>query len=450
MAEPSAAPSIGKYRIETELGRGASSVVYLAYDAFNRQHVAVKQIHAHLLVDEVQAQRYRRTLRNEALLAGQLRHPHIVRLYDADEAANPPYLVLEFIEGQALANYATPDKLLPVSQVLDIVYKCCSALEHAHERGLVHRDIKPANIMLQSDGNVKLTDFGTAMSVRGDATQVMGLVGSPYYMAPEQVREEQVTHQTDMFALGVVLYELLTGRRPFEGDSEFAILYKIDTEVAAKPSSMRTDLPAEIDAVISKAMAKKAQDRYTEWADFADALLQVNKQIPAKRERDREAERFVQMRKLPFFDSFHDAALWEALRLGTMHPYEKGETLMAENTPGESFLVILDGKTTISRNGKRLVTLDAGTTLGEMSYLQPDNPMRTATAIAESEVAALEIKNSALRGATDDLQKCFDKAFINLLVSRLKTTTQKLEGVDVGDGRDTARWIVDKLNTKVF
>ena len=120
--------------------------------------------------------RYRRTLRNEALLAGQLRHPHIVRLYDADDAADPPYLVLEFIEGRALANYATPDKLLPVSQVLDIVYKCCSALEHAHERGLVHRDIKPANIMLQSDGNVKLTDFGTAMSVRGDATQVLSIL----------------------------------------------------------------------------------------------------------------------------------------------------------------------------------------------------------------------------------------------------------------------------------
>ena len=445
-------PTIGKYRVETELGRGASSVVYLAYDAFNRQHVAVKQIHAHLIADSAQAQRYRRTLRNEALLAGQLRHPHIVRLYDADEAADPPYLVLEFIEGQPLANYATPDKLLPVSQVLDIGYKCCSALEHAHSRGLVHRDIKPANIMLQSDGNVKLTDFGTALSVKGDATQVLGLVGSPCYMAPEQVREEQITHHSDMWALGVVVYELLTGRRPFEGDTDFATLYKIGTEEPPAATTLRTGLPREIDEVLSRAMAKKAADRYPDWADFADALLHVNKQIPAKRERDREAERFVQMRKLPFFESFHDAALWEALRLGTMLNFPKGETLMRENTPGESFLVILDGEIAISRNGKKLVTLEAGTTLGEMSYLQPDNPMRTATAAAETEVAALEIRNTALRQASDDLQMRFDKAFINLLVSRLISTTQKLNEVDVEspDSKAKMRWVVEKLNTKVF
>jgi serine/threonine protein kinase len=451
---PATPESIGKYKIEKELGSGASSVVYLAYDAFNRQHVAVKQIHGHLLKDETTATRYRKTLRNEALLAGQLRHPYIVRLFDADEDAEPPYLVLEYLDGQSLAGYATADKLLPVSQVLDIGFKCCSALDHAHSRGLVHRDIKPANIMLQANGNVKITDFGTAMSVRGDQTQLMGLVGSPCYMSPEQVREEQVTHHSDMFALGVVLYELLTGRRPFEGDSDFATMYKIGTETPRPPSALRPGLPDEIDGVIAKALSKKPEDRYPDWSEFADALLFVNKQIPVKRERDREAERFAQMRTLPFFSGFHDAALWEALRLGTMHNHPAGETLMRENTPGESFLVILDGTITVSRNGKKLATLQPGTTLGEMCYLQPDNQMRTATATAETEVAVLEIRNTSLRQASDDLQNRFDKAFIHLVVSRLIATTQKLDAVtaaeDAGGERNTAKWLVDKLNTKVF
>lgn len=424
----SAAPpkSIGKYRIEQELGHGASSVVYLAYDAFHSRHVAVKQIHAHLLNDEQQAARYRRTLRNEALLAGQLRHPHIVRLYDADEDASPPYLVLEYVEGHSLASYTSSDKLLPMAQVLDIGYKCCSALQHAHSHGLVHRDIKPANVMLQSDGNVKLTDFGTALSVRGDTTQMMGLVGSPYYMSPEQVREEGVSHHSDMFSLAVVMYELLTGRRPFEGESEYAVLYKIGTDEPTPPSKLRHDLPADLDSIIQRAMAKKPKHRYPDWSDFAEALLDVNKAIPAKREQDRDAERFVQMRQLDFFAGFHDAALWETLRLGTLHTYPRGIALMRENTPGDSFLVILEGRIGVSRNGWKLITLEPGVTLGEMCYLQPDNPMRTASAVSESDVVVLEIRNSSLRQASADLQMRFDKAFINLLVNRLIATTEKI------------------------
>jgi serine/threonine protein kinase len=427
--------AIGKYRIEKEIGRGASSVVYLAYDAFHRRNVAVKQIHAHLLKEDAMSYRYRRSLRNEALIAGQLRHPHIVRLYDADESALQPYLVLEYVEGDTLASYTSPDKLLPVAQVLDIAYKCCSALQHAHSRGLVHRDIKPANVMVQSGGNVKLTDFGTAISTRGDQTQITGLVGSPLYMSPEQVREEQLTHQSDMFSLAVVVYELLTGRRPFAGDSEYAILYKIGTEDPPAPSSLRAQLPAALDEVILKAMSKKPKDRYEDWSDFADALLNINRAMPAKRPQDREAVHFVQMRQLPFFEGFHDAALWEALNLGTLLSYAAGSALMTEDSPGDSFLIILEGRISVSRKGIKLVTIEPGVTLGEMCYLQPDNPMRTATAVAETDVVALEIRNSGLRISSDDLQMRFDKAFIRQLVHRLIATTAKVGAWDVDTSR---------------
>jgi tRNA A-37 threonylcarbamoyl transferase component Bud32 len=424
---PPALPAlIGKYRIEAEIGRGASSVVYLAHDPFHARHVAVKRIHAHLLEDAAQAERYRRTLRNEALLAGKLRHPHIVRLLDVDEHAEPPYLVLEYVEGKTLAAYCTAGQLLPPAQVLDIAYKCCSALQLAQGYGLVHRDVKPANIMLQADGNVKVTDFGTALSVRGDTTQMLGLMGSPSYMSPEQVREETLTHRSDMFALGVVVYELLTGQRPFEADSEFAVLYKIGTEDPVPPSAVRPGLPRELDQVVLRALAKKPEHRYVEWTDFAEALMQAQRMLPLRRPQERDAERFVQMRALPFFAEFHDAALWEVLRLGHVHTQPRGAVLMREETPGDSFMILLEGEVTVSRSGWKLATLHAGVTLGEMAYLRPDEPLRTATAVAESEVTVLEVPNAALQSASDDLQKRFDRVFIRLLVQRLMDTTAKV------------------------
>jgi tRNA A-37 threonylcarbamoyl transferase component Bud32 len=430
----SAAPStIGKYRIEREIGRGASATVYLGFDPFHGRRVAVKQIHPHLLLEEAQAKRYRRMLRNEALLAGQLRHPHIVRLLDADEDADPPYLVLEYIDGVPLQAFVARDRLLPVAQVLDIAYKCCRALEHARSKGLVHRDIKPANLILLPNGDLKVTDFGMAFSATGEMTQLTGMVGSPCYMSPEQVREEDCTYHSDMFSLAVVMYEMLSGRRPFDGDSDYATLYKISSEEPAPLGVLRASLPPELDAAIRKAMAKKPQDRYEDWGDFADALLAVNRAMPKRAPNEREGERFAQMRKLGFFGGFNDAALWEALRLGSIGTYSRGTALMREGDPGDSFCVLLEGRVAVSRHAWKLITLEAGVTLGEMSYLQKDNPVRSATAVAETDVVVLEIRNDALRQASEELQACFDKAFIQLLVNRLITTNEQVGNWDIGD-----------------
>jgi len=427
-------PSIGKYRILKELGRGASSTVFLGEDPFNDGHVAIKQIHAHLLKDRSQLEHYRKTLKREAQIAGRMRHPSIVRVLDVDVDAHPPYLVLEYVQGVSLSYYAAADRLLPIGQVLDIAYKCCSALDHANRNGLVHRDIKPANLVLQPDGNVKVMDFGTALSMGIDQTESPGLVGSPMYMAPEQVRNEKVTHRSDMFSLGVVLYELVTGVQPFDAETEFAVLYKISAEEPAAPSTLRTGLPVGLDAAIRKAMAKKAEDRFESWSAFGEALLAIARAMPSGPMRDREAERFVQMRTLPFFASFADAALWQTLRLGTLREFDAGEVLLEEDTPGDSFMVILQGRIAVKRQNVHLITLEAGVTLGEMSYLQPENPVRSATAVAETHVAVVEIRNKALRAAPEDLQILFDKAFIKLLVNRLIATNQKLgvwAGLDV-------------------
>jgi serine/threonine protein kinase len=430
--------TIGKYRIVKELGRGASSTVFLGEDEFNQRHVAIKQIHAHLLKNPETSESYRKGLLREAKIAGRLRHPHVVHLLDVDGDASPPYLVLEYVTGSSLSAYTKADNLLPVSQVLDIVYKCCSALDHAHLRGLVHRDVKPANVMLQLDGSIKVADFGTAFQTTGDTTTQKGLAGSPLYIAPELIRGEQPTHKSDMFSLGVMLYELLTGRQPFAADTEFAVLYKIGNEEPPAPSSLRTDLPEAIDKVIAKAMAKKPEDRFNEWPEFADALLAVSKNLPKSPSKDRASERYVQMRYLPFFAGFTDALLWETLRLGRLREFAAGTVLMEEDTKGESFLVLLEGRVKIQRQGVQLMTVESGTTLGEMCLLQPDNPTRSATAIAETPAVAVEIRGDALKRASDDLQMAFDKAFIRLMVNRLIAANKQLgawAGIDliVGD-----------------
>lgn len=423
--------AIGKYSIEREIGRGASSIVYLGLDRFMQRSVAIKQVHRHLLEDTELARRYRKALRHEAAVAGQLNHPHIVRLLDLDEDADPPYLVLEYVEGKSLASFAQSDRLLPVWQVLDIGFKVCGALEHAHHKHLVHRDIKPANILLQPDGEPKVADFGTALSMRTETTQLGGLIGSPAYMAPEQVKEQQCTRRSDVFSLGVVLYELLTGRNPFEGETSYATMYRISHEQPPPPSVLRPELSITLDRVVMRALAKEPDRRFPRCADFADALLGVSRNVPEIRLQDRHGEQFARMRALPFFAEFSDPDVWEALRLGTLHAFANEAVLIQEGTRGDSFYVILEGTVAVRHNSLTLTVLSPGVTLGEMAYLRPENPVRTATAVANSDVLALEIHNTALRQATESLQTSFGRAFIRLLVNRLISTTEQVGNWDL-------------------
>ncbi len=427
-----ATPSdIGKYRIERELGRGASGVVYLARDTFRDNLVAIKQIHPHLLQDPAQSSKYRRLLHNEAVLAGQINHPHIVSLIDFDERANPPYLVLEYVPGHSLEMHTTPDTLLPVSEVLDIVFKCCNALEYAHFHGLVHRDIKPANLLLRNDGAVKLTDFGAAMSQNGDVTQLAGLIGSPAYMSPEQIREEKLTQHSDMFSLGVVLYELLTGHKPFQGETDYSTIYKIGAEQPVSMRLLRPDLSSTLDDVVRTALAKKPEDRFANWSDFEDAIVGASTSLTKLASQFTEVQRFQTLRQLDFFKDFTDVAIWETLRLGRIRTLDRGTVLMEEDSIGRSFYLLLDGVVKVSKKNLALTKLRAGVSIGEMVYLQPGKQVRSATVTAETEVSVLKIKSASLQQASAELQSCFDKAFIKMLVSRLIATNQQLSEWDL-------------------
>jgi eukaryotic-like serine/threonine-protein kinase len=269
---------IGKYDIRRQLGKGATGTVYLAVDTFSGKEVALKVIEPEVFKDPEFGSVYRSQFLNEASLAGKLRHPHIVAILDAVVLEDSGHIAMEVVSGGDLSKHVSADTLLPVADVLQIGFKCCGALAYAFNEGIVHRDIKPANIMLAQGTEIKIADFGAALLRKAHAVQTAS-IGSPYYMSPEQLEEAPLTHHSDMYCLGVVLYELLTGQRPFTADSMEMLVQKILHQDPAPPSSLRPSLPQEIDRVVLRALGKRPHFRYATWAEFALELSNVGKLV---------------------------------------------------------------------------------------------------------------------------------------------------------------------------
>lgn len=304
-------------------------------------------------------------------------------------------------------------------------------MEYAHVHGLVHRDIKPANTLLRNDGDIKLTDFGATLSQNSDVTQVAGLMGSPAYMSPEQIREEPLTAQSDMFSLGVVLYELLTGQKPLQGDSDYATIYKIVAEEPASIRVLRPELPKALSDLVRTAMAKKPHDRFADWGAFANALFGANSSVVKLTSQLTELEQFKKLRKLVFFRDFSDVASWETMRLGRIRSHERGSVLMKEDSVGRSFYLLLEGTVKVTKKDLALTRLKAGVSNGEMAYLQPGENTPPATVTAETDISVLKLKSISVKQASVELHSCFDKAFIKMLVARLIAANRQLSEWDL-------------------
>ncbi|MGH9890616.1 MAG: serine/threonine-protein kinase, partial [bacterium] len=267
---------IGKYQILGLAGEGAMGAVYIAHDPVVDRKVAIKvaTISEHEFGGNLRT--VQRVVFNEAQVAGGLDHPQILRIYDAGEADGQFFIAMEYVEGaKTLRDYTRPDRLAPVESVLKLVGQCADALDYAHRRGVTHRDIKPANIMLTTAGDVKICDFGIAQRTQTDATEVMGLLGSPLYTSPEQARDATITPQSDLFSLGVVLYELLTGTRPFAASDIAGVLYNILHKDPEAVTALRPELPKRLDAIVKRALAKETGARYGSGAEMAADLAHV-------------------------------------------------------------------------------------------------------------------------------------------------------------------------------
>src|SRR5438067_4936106 len=248
-------------------------VVYEARDPNLERRVAIKTVKVENLSEEA-AVEYEHRFRTEARSAARLQHPNIVSVYDSDRDGDIAFLVMEYIQGDDLKHHLDKGVRYSLEQSLKMIRDLLSALDYAHKQGIVHRDIKPANLLIEPGGRVKLTDFGVArIQDSGEATRTQGsMVGTLKYMAPEQVQGQKIDSRADLFSVGVVLYQLLTDKRPFDGDNDFSIIHQIIGTVPPAPSSINPKLPTAIDAVVARALAKSRDERFATARDFAAAL----------------------------------------------------------------------------------------------------------------------------------------------------------------------------------
>lgn len=261
---------LGRYEILSELGRGAMGVVYKAIDPFIDRTVAIKTIQLDLSRDELA--NFEERFYREAKSAGRLNHPNIVTIYDVGKTGNIAYMAMEFLEGQLLKEILDVHTAMSVDRIADIAAQVADGLAYAHENGIVHRDIKPANIMLVRGSAVKITDFGIAQMPSGSRTLAGTVMGSPKYMAPEQVVGAAVDGRSDLFSLGVVLYEMLTGEPPFAGDNIITTMYRIVNEAPVPPKTLTPRIPDAFNYIVAKALAKHPNERYQSAWELAHDL----------------------------------------------------------------------------------------------------------------------------------------------------------------------------------
>ncbi|WP_144300180.1 serine/threonine-protein kinase, partial [Elioraea rosea] len=263
---------LGKYEIEKAIGKGAAGTVWRARDPVIDRIVAIKtvKLEAHDAEAAEEIARFKR----EAQAAGRLSHPNIVAVYDYGEQGDLAYIVMEHVDGGSLKNRLDAGERLPLPQVARVMDELLAALAHAHEKGVVHRDIKPANMMLTRSGQVKVADFGIARIESSTMTQAGTVLGTPAYMSPEQFRGEPVDARTDLYSAGVVLYQLLTGDKPFEGNLT-AIMHKVLNVDPPRPSEIAGSVPAALDAVVRRAMAKRPGERFETATAFRQALAEA-------------------------------------------------------------------------------------------------------------------------------------------------------------------------------
>ncbi len=270
--------TLGRYKILSIIGQGAMGVVYKAVDPMIDRTVAIKTVNLSLNKDDLTE--YEARFQQEIKAAGRLNHPNIVTIYDVGRNENMAYMAMEFLEGKELKDILAEGERPKVSSVVDWIAQSALGLSIAHENEIIHRDVKPSNIMIVRGGLIKITDFGIARMTASAVKTMTGLIlGSPRYMSPEQVIGRTLDHRTDIFSLGVVLYETLTGVPPFDGDNVNAIMYATVNHPPPNPSSLNAEVPAMLDLIVAKALAKTVDERYQTMAEFAHDLNEVKRQM---------------------------------------------------------------------------------------------------------------------------------------------------------------------------
>lgn len=416
--------SDGRYEIKRKLGQGATGVVYQVWDSYIKRHVAVK-------VSERKSNRFM----TEAQSAGRLKHPNIVSIHDVNLDGDFCYITMEYVEGPTLVEFCRPDNLLSLRRVVEIVLNVCNALDYAHGSGVIHRDIKPSNIMLDNEGNAKITDFGTAQVA--ERTMPFGIFGTPGYMSPEQLKDETLTKRSDIFSLGCVLYELLLGKQAFKGDNCFATIYRVINKEPTPISKVRPEVPRILTRIVEKAMSKDPEKRYETCVDFAHDLRVALRGLNGMG-KGVKAKGFVDyVHRLPFFVPFTRTQVKGLIAASSIIKVRGKKVILAEGEISDTFYVVLSGRVKVRKDNHDIAAIEAGECFGEMACIGVQT--RVADVVADTDCILMKIRVTLLDRSSESIQLIFYKTFAMTLVRRLSKSQKQEPPQTVAAGSENGR-----------
>lgn len=399
--------TVGRYKIIRKLGQGGSGVVYMGLDPYIKRIVAIK-------LSKLNTDKERSHFFVEAQSAGRLSHPNIVSIFDAGVYRDYCYMAMEYVKGDTLQKYCKKENLLPVNTAIKIIINVCNALDYAHKQKVIHRDIKPTNIMMDSSFVPKITDFSIAHI--SESTQDMGLMGTPRYMSPEQLKDSGISAISDIFSLGCVLYEILAGAKAFPGDNHFAIMYKISNENPESVLNIRPGIPRILEEIIQKTLAKNPDDRYQSCMELAYDLRVAQRGFTGAPGNERVNDIIGFMNHLPFFKNFTKKHIKELLSVSKISKIRKGKIIVSEGEIDDTFYIIMSGKVSILKDNINIASIGQGECFGEMAYIS--GRARTATVVAETDCILLVISAPLLDNSSESIQLLFFKNFALTLVNR--------------------------------
>lgn len=410
---------IGRYLVSREIGRGGMGRVYEAHDPFIDRRVAIKVCRS----EDNAPEPFQTNFFHEARAAGKMIHPHIVSLYDAMVEPGRCYLVMEYVDGPTLKEFCRRENLLPIDHAMRIILQCAKGLDYAHRSGVVHRDIKPSNIMVARSGGAKITDFGIAVVAgASEARQPGCLRASTFYTAPELLKGDNAVSQADLFSLGAVFYELITGTRPFEGQDELSTFYKLAYEQPRPIKTLRSDIPESLERIIGRALEKKPEDRYHSGMEMASDLIGAFEPLRNADETIDMQEKLAALKKVNFFREFTSSELVEVLKVTWWYRYDAGSTIISEGDVEDCFYIIISGMVTAKKRGRPLASLRPGDCFGEMAYF--GKTRRTATIEAVVDTILMKIQTSSIDERPVATQLKFHKGFSTALIQRLSKTSE--------------------------
>jgi serine/threonine protein kinase len=414
---------IGKYEIVREVGEGSTGTVYLSHDPYYGRDVAIKVYHMDQEGDEDKARVARKMFLSEAQMVGMLQHPQLMPIYDAGEENGRCYVVTEYVHGaRTLAAFCRPDDQLPVDVIVEIIFKCAKALHYAHTRGVIHRDIKPSNILYTSEGDVRIIDFGIALVDGSDQSHIQGIAGSPSYMSPEQVQSHELTNRSDLYSLGVVMYELLTGTRPFRAGNLAKLMHQIVYATPPPIHLLRSEVTEELENVVATALQKDPEKRCRSGLDLAAALTRVHQKLRTRTGQMEQTEQMALLRRLSFFHEFSQAEISEVLKASSWQNYSSNEEIIREGDMDDRFYVVVAGSCLVQRGGRTVGNLGTGDCFGESSYVPGSR--RSASVRTGSNVTLLKVGATLLEQASPACQLRFNRVFLRSLIERLQKSEQ--------------------------